>query len=118
MATSSVILFKTGYSFISTPVTLGSDEGKAGSVEEARVGPLPSFAVHGTVALQPSDDSVQLLSLGRRQEEDLQLLLPEGEDLSIPAFLAANRNPLVNLTLAEDAKNTRSSRHQGKVGAR
>ena len=57
MAASSAILFKTGYSFISTPVTLSSDEGKAGSVEEARVGPLPSFAVHGTVALQPSDDS-------------------------------------------------------------
>jgi len=115
MATSSVILFKTGYSFISTPVTLGSGSGKAGAVEEARVGPLPSFAVHGTVALQPSDDSVQLLSLGRRQEEDLQLLLPEGEDFSIPAFLAANTNTLINLTLAEDAKNTRSSRHQGKV---
>merc|ERR1712130_220019 len=115
MATSSVILFKTGYSFISTPVTLGSGSGKAGAVEEARVGPLPSFAVHGTVALQPSDDSVQLLSLGRREEEDLELLLPEGEDLSMPAFLAANTNTLVNLTLAEDAKNTRSSRHQGKV---
>jgi len=116
MAASSVILFKTGYSFISTPVTLGSNEdGKAGTVEEARVGPLPSFAVHGTVALQPDDDSVQLLSLGRRQEEDLQLLLPEGEDLSMPAFLAANTNTLVNITLAEDAKNSRSSRHQGKV---
>ena len=98
-----MILFKTGYSFISTPVTLGSNDGKAGIVEEARVGPLPSFAVHGTVALQPDDDSVQLLSLGRRQEEDLQLLLPEGEDLSMPAFLAANMNTLVNLTLAEDA---------------
>jgi len=116
MAASSVILFKTGYSFISTPVTLGSNEdGKAGTVEEARVGPLPSFAVHGTVALQPEDDSVQLLSLGRRQEEDLQLLLPEGEDLSMPAFLAANTNTLVDLTLAEDEKNSRSSRHQGKV---
>ena len=115
MAASSVILFKTGYSFISTQVTLGSDEGKAGTVEEARVGPLPSFAVHGTVALQPSDDSVQLLSLGRRQEEDLQLALPEGEDLSMPAFLAANTDTLVNLTLAEDSKNTRSSRHQGRV---
>ena len=115
MAASSVILFKTGYSFISTPVTLSSDEGKAGSVEEARVGPLPSFAVHGTVALQPSDDSVQLLSLGRRQEEDLQLLLPEGEDLSMPAFLAANTNTLVNLTLAEDAKEARIRIHQGKL---
>ena len=116
MAASSVILFKTGYSFISTPVTLGSDEDvKAGTVEESRVGPLPSFAVHGTVALQPDDDSVQLLSLGRRQDEDLQLLLPEGEDLSMPAFLAANTNTLVNLTLAEDAKNSRSSRNQGKV---
>ena len=110
-----MILFKTGYSFISTPVTLGSNDGKAGIVEEARVGPLPSFAVHGTVALQPDDDSVQLLSLGRRQEEDLQLLLPEGEDLSMPAFLAANMNTLVNVTLAEDAKNTRTSRHQGRV---
>ena len=115
MASSSVILFKTGYSFISTPVTLGSNDGKAGLVEEARVGPLPSFAVHGTVALQPDDDSVQLLSLGRRQEEDLQLLLPEGEDLSMPAFLAANMNTLVNVTLAEDAKNTRTSRHEGRV---
>ena len=110
-----MILFKTGYSFISTPVTLGSNDSKTGIVEEARVGPLPSFAVHGTVALQPDDDSVQLLSLGRRQEEDLQLLLPEGEDLSMPAFLAANMNTLVNLTLAEDAKNTRTSRHQGRV---
>ena len=110
-----MILFKTGYSFISTPVTLGSNDGKPGLVEEARVGPLPSFAVHGTVALQPDDDSVQLLSLGRRQEEDLQLLLPEGEDLSMPAFLAANMNTLVNVTLAEDAKNTRTSRHQGRV---
>ena len=84
-------------------------------MEEASVGPLPSFAVHGTVALQPSDDSVQLLSLGRRQEEDLELLLPEGEDLNMPEFLAANTNTLVNITLAEDANNTRSSRHQGKV---
>jgi len=117
MAASSVILFKTGYSFISTPVTLSTPgiEVKAGSVEEARVGPLPSFAVHGTVALQPSDDSVQLLSLGRRQDDYLELLLPEGEDLSMPAFLAANTNTLVNITLAEDAKNTRSSKHQGKV---
>ena len=110
-----MILFKTGYSFISTPVTPGSNDSKPGLVEEARVGPLPSFAVHGTVALQPDDDSVQLLSLGRRQEEDLQLLLPEGEDLSMPAFLAANMNTLVNVALAEDAKNTRSSRHQGRV---
>ena len=108
MVASSVILFKTGYSFISTPVTLVSNEGKAGSVEEARVGALPSFAVHGTVSLQPSDDSVQLLSLGRRQEEDLELLLPEGEDLSIPGFLAANTNTLVNLTMAEDSKYARS----------
>ena len=117
MAASSVILFKTGYSFISTPVTLSTPgiEVKAGIVEEARVGPLPSFAVHGTVALQPSDDSVQLLSLGRRQDEDLQLLLPEGEDLSMPAFLAANTNTLVNITLSEDAKNTGSSKHEGKV---
>ena len=110
-----MILFKTGYSFISTPVTLVSNEGKAGSVEEARVGLLPSFAVHGTVSLQPSDDSVQLLSLGRRQEEDLELLLPEGEDLSIPGFLAANTNTLVNLTMAEDSKYARSREHQGKV---
>ena len=110
-----MILFKTGYSFISTPVTLGSNDGNTGIVEEARVGPLPNFAVHGTVALQPDDDSVQLLSLGRRQEEDLQLLLPEGEDLSMPAFLAANMNTLVNVTLAEDAKNTRTSRHQGRA---
>merc|ERR1711971_1254493 len=38
-----------------------------------------------------------------------------GEDLGMPAFLAANTNTLVNLTLAEDVKNSRSSRHQGKV---
>ena len=33
----------------------------------------------------------------------------------MPAFLAANMNTLVNVTLAEDAKNTRTSRHQGRV---
>ena len=102
MESSSVILFKTGFSFVSTQVTLGSDNSKAaGSVEEARIGPVPSFAVHGTVTVQPSDDSLQLLSLGRCQEEDCnQLLIPEGEDLSMVAFLAANTNTLVNLNLA------------------
>ena len=49
-----MLLFKTGFGYISTPVTLGSDETSkaAGRVEEERVRQLPSFAIHGTVTLQ------------------------------------------------------------------
>ena len=47
---------------ISTPVTLGSVEMSkaAGRVEEA------SFAFHGTVRLQPSDDSCLLVGVKRK----------------------------------------------------
>ena len=59
MSDCSVILFKTGYSFISQPVSLGQegDDGKEGTVEECRVGPLPAFAVHGSLGLRPGDSS-------------------------------------------------------------
>ena len=58
MASSSVILFKTGFSFISTQVTLGSDKSKAaGSVEVARIGPVPSLAVQCSVFMAPLQSS-------------------------------------------------------------
>ena len=36
-------------------------------------------------------------------------VLPEGEEVSMPVLFAANTNTLVNLALAEDAKNTQNS---------
>ena len=61
MADTSVLLFKNGYSFVSLPVPLGG-EGKEGVVEECLLGPLPPFAVHGTVMVQPLE--------GSREKED------------------------------------------------
>ena len=45
MASSSVILFKTGFSFISTQVTLGSDSSKAAGKEGKQKTELWSAAV-------------------------------------------------------------------------
>ena len=80
---------------ISTPVTLGSVEMSkaAGRVEEA------SFAFHGTVRLQPSDDSCLLVGVKRKTSSFC--FLTGG---SMPAFLSANANTLVvNLILASAA---------------
>ena len=101
MSDCSVILFKTGYSFISYPVSLGQEgaDSKAGEVEECKVGPLPAFAVHSSLALRPWDSSqVEVLSLGRRAGQDLELALPT-EDLSMGGFLEANIGAEVKVAL-------------------
>ena len=103
MSDCSVILFKTGYSFISQPVSLGQEgaDGKEGAVEECRVGPLPAFAVHGSLGLRPWDSSqVEVLSLGRRARQDLDLALP-AEDLSMGGFLEANLGAEVGVGVEE-----------------
>ena len=95
MSDCSVILFKTGYSFISQPVSLGQEggDGKEGAVEECRVGPLPAFAVHGSLGLRPWDSSqVEVLSLGRRARQDLELAIP-AEDLSMGGFWRPTSGP-------------------------
>ena len=81
------------------------------------MGPLPDFAVHGTVALHPwQADQVQVLSLARRKEEDLQLNVPTGEDVSMAAFLEENLGTAVMVTV-EESQGFRggTNRHQGKV---
>eukprot|EP00092_Neocalanus_flemingeri_P030518 GFUD01033135.1.p1 GENE.GFUD01033135.1~~GFUD01033135.1.p1 ORF type:complete len:559 (-),score=202.78 GFUD01033135.1:889-2565(-) len=117
MSGSSVILFKTGYSFISQPVQLGQgEEGKEGAVEECRIGPLPAFAVHGTVAVQAwNTDQVEVLSLGRRKKEDLELSLPT-EDMSMAGFLEANMGTMVSVDVEEGQGMRAGTRcYQGRV---
>jgi len=116
MAASSVICFKNGYSFVSVGVSLGGENGE-GQVEESTLGPVPNFAVHGTVGLQAwSPDKVQILSLARRKEEDLPLSIPTGGDVSMGAFLEANLGRVVMVGVLEgQGQNSGTSYHQGKV---
>jgi hypothetical protein len=116
MAATSVILFKNGYSFVSVPVQLGEGAGEEGAVEECAVGPLPAFAVHGTISLQPGrEGGLELLSLARREREQLALELPEGERPSMVAFLRANLGSLVRVAVAEGREGARQSMHEGRV---
>ena len=52
---SSLICFKNGYSYVNIPVSLSPDPDSTSDsdIKECQVGPLPNFAVHGTVALAP-----------------------------------------------------------------
>ena len=117
MSDCSVILFKTGYSFISQPVSLGQEgaNGKEGTVEECRLGPLPPFAVHGSLGLRPWDSSqVEVLSLGKRARQDLELSLP-ADDLSMGGFLEANLGAEVGLEVEGQGLRGGSTYMQGRV---
>ena len=93
---SSIICFKNGYSFVSVPVQLVPGE------EECQVGPIPSFAVHGTVGLVPNDArNVRIFSLEQAKRRQ-RLAMPAGPDHSFAGFLAANVGTAVRLTVLWD----------------
>ena len=118
MTASSVICFKTGYSFISIPVQLGhGKEDKEGEVRQCEVGPIPSFAVHGTVSLQPWEaEEVQVLSLAKRPEEGEALKIPTGQDFSLSAILEENLGTKVVVCLEEgQGLHSRTCNIEGKV---
>ena len=95
-APSSIVCFKNGFSFVTVPVQLSNDEestcdGNA-EIKSCTIGPLPSFAVHGTVGLQADNpECVKIFSLSRAPKVSKELNLPLGPDYSYHAFLCANQ---------------------------
>ena len=106
---SSLICFKNGYSYVNIPVTLTFDQQISDSfwpnIRECQVGPLPNFAVHGTVALAPHNpESVKIFSLSQAAKKIIKPLLlkipknHEENDFSYEKFLTENIGTAVSLT--------------------
>ena len=74
---SSLICFKNGYSYVNIPVSLSPDPDSTSDsdIKECQVGPLPNFAVHGTVALAPHNpETVKIFSLSQAAKKLSNLL--------------------------------------------
>ena len=111
---SSLICFKNGYSYVNIPVTLTSEQAVkskepethqqiVSGIRECQVGPLPTFAVHGTVALAAhSPETVKIFSVSqaaKKMIKALPLKVPEGDkDFSYEKFLEENIGIAVGLT--------------------
>ena len=100
---SSIVCFKNGFSFVTVPVLLGQDqpgtqEAQNDPIKSCIIGPLPSFAVHGTVGLLPeSPESVKIFSLSKAAKKDGELKIPAGPDYSYHAILQANQGNTVTI---------------------
>ena len=71
-------------------------------VESSVVGPLPTFAVHGTVSLKSwNPRQVQILSLIRKKEDDLPLSVPSRGDVTMETFLEENIGIVVDVGVSE-----------------
>jgi len=80
------------------PVLLENSEEENAQIKSCTIGPLPSFAVHGTVGLQADNpESVKIFSLSKAPKEDEKLRLPVGPDFSYHAFLQANLSTTVRI---------------------
>jgi len=100
---SSLICFKNGYSYVNIPVELENEE--KGDIKECNVGPLPSFAVHGTVGLEADNpEDVKILSIAQAREKKPELEIPTGTDVSWAGFLKANIGNAVKITVMEAAR--------------
>ena len=98
---SSLICFKNGYSYVNIPVSLSHDsesnlnsDGKDLFVNECQVGPLPNFAVQGTVSLEPHDpERVKIFSMSQAAKtviEPTPLKINTDGDYSYERLLADN----------------------------
>ena len=100
---SSLICFKNGYSYVNIPVNLTSDqEGTAETaIKECQVGPLPNFAVHGTVSLAPHNPAtVKIFSLSQAAKKIIKpnpLKIPSSVDYSYGRILNENIGTAVSL---------------------
>ena len=103
---SSVICFKNGYSYVNVPICLSPNPEltKDGDIKECQVGPLPDFAVHGTVSLTAQNpEKVKIFSLSRTEKKVIIDPVPLkvndlGENYSYEAILAENIGTRVELT--------------------
>ena len=103
---SSLICFKNGYSYVNIPVSLPSDQAftkENESIRECQVGPLPDFAVHGTVSLAPHNpECVKIFSLcqaAKKITKPPPLKIPNEEnDFSYEKLLMENIGTAVRIT--------------------
>merc|ERR1712142_1410213 len=99
---SSIVCFKNGFSFVTVPVQLRTDQEDNDHIKSCTVGPLPSFAVHGTVGLLPDDpQSVRIFSLSKAAKKEEELKLPIGPDFSYHSFLLANTGTYVRVQVSK-----------------
>ena len=112
---SSLICFKNGYSYVNIPVNLSPDldTKKDGDIKECQVGPLPNFAVHGTVSLVPhSPETVKIFSLSQAAKKVIKptplKINDVNKDFSYDGILAGNIGTAVRLTCLIQAENARA----------
>merc|ERR1719483_1018025 len=114
---SSIVCFKNGFSFVTVPVLLQEDESDE-DIKTCTVGPLPSFAVHGTVGLEASNpEFVKIFSVSKAPKEDEELKLPAGPEFTYPSFMQANLGTYVRVQVKdENVTNHNSVRdYEGRV---
>jgi len=109
---SSIVCFKNGFSFVTVPVQLTNDPDKQdetdSGIQSCSIGPLPSFAVHGTVGLQAQESSaasVKIFSLSKAPKTVEELRVPSGPDFSYHAFLQANVGTHVRVQVKHGEEN-------------
>ena len=69
---SSLICFKNGYSYVNIPVSLPNTQcGDSDTdIKSCEVGPVPDFAVHGTLAIEPCDPrAVKIYSISKTKKD-------------------------------------------------
>ena len=115
---SSLICFKNGYSYVNIPVTLSPDQEltRDADIKECQVGPLPNFAVHGTVSLAACcPETVKIFSLSQAAKKAIKptplKLDGLGESYSYERILAANIGTAVSLTCLLNTGNAEANRN-------
>ena len=111
---SSLICFKNGYSYVNIPVTLAPDPEKNehSGIKECQVGPLPNFAVHGTVALAPHDpQTVKIFSLSQAAKKVIKpsplKISEDAKDYSYAEILQGNIGTAVRVMCINETSNGR-----------
>ena len=119
---SSIVCFKNGFSFVTVPVVLKEDPKTSDDtntqIKSCTIGPLPSFAVHGTVGLQANNpECVKIFSMSKAPKEDEALKLPTGPDFSYHAFLQANLGTCVRIqvNLGNSGNHNAVQDYQGQI---
>ena len=120
---SSLICFKNGFSYVNIPVSLSpkSDSTSDSDIKECPVGPLPNFAVHGTVALAPHNpETVKIFSLSQAAKKIIKptpLKIDDlGDDYSYASIFAKNIGTAVTLTCLIEPGNGRAARTNISAG--
>ena len=110
---SSLICFKNGYSYVNIPVPLPNKQaGDADTdIKTCEVGPVPNFAVHGTLAIEPCDPRVvKIFSISKTRKDVKKLTSLKiskkdaNEMVSFKTILMENIGSCVSLKCLFDSK--------------